>query len=514
MPPLTSAEAATTKRLPENINEILEKARIECGVPGMSVAVLYKGEIIFAKGFGKRNESGDPFTEETLMPIASITKSFTATAIGELVAEGKVDWNETPVSKYLPEFELQDPVLTSQLTMVDLLSHRTGFPDIDVAWFRNTTPRRDLIKQMRHVKVEAKLGSKTEYNNMMYAVAGEAAANVAGVSYEKLVIDKIIDPLGLTNTGFGPIEMSQRSNYAMPYGAASLDDAKNGLYELGYLDEIYMADAPAGDIYSNVLDVVRWGRVIMKHGELDGKQVLNKKSVEKTLRGYTIMERKRRTPEFAPVLTYGLGWNLDSYKGQTVYHHGGLNPGYSTELALIPDSDLVIASFSNISVAGLLAPIHWYILDELLDLPRTQDWISEVAVQTCLEDYEYYDDEANGALPEVIEDQPPRHKLQAFVGEYSHAVFGDISIRLEKSKTGHGEDEEESLYFNMRTIDSKMEHYHFDSYKCFLHDFAFKRFILVDFQTGLDGKLEGFKVDNLGDELLEFKKNNQDESDS
>ncbi|KAF9350434.1 hypothetical protein BGX26_011398, partial [Mortierella sp. AD094] len=107
------------------MNAVLEKAKVDCGIPGMSVAILYKGEIIYAKGFGRRNESGDPFTEETVMPIASVTKAFTSTAIGELVAEGKMDWDKTPVSKYLPEFELQDPVLTSQLTMVDLLSHRT-----------------------------------------------------------------------------------------------------------------------------------------------------------------------------------------------------------------------------------------------------------------------------------------------------------------------------------------------------------------------------------------------------
>ncbi|KAF9351745.1 hypothetical protein BGX26_010272 [Mortierella sp. AD094] len=341
----------------------------------------------------------------------------------------------------------------------------------------------------------------------MYAVAGEAAANVAGVSYEKLVKDKVLDPLGLTNTGFSPMEMKQRPNYAMPYDAASLEDAKKGLYELGYLDEVYMADAPAGDIYSNVLDLARWGRVIMKHGELDGKQVLNKESVQETLCGYTILSRKRSTSEFSPSPACGLGWCLDSYKGQVVYSHGGLNPGYRSGLTLVPDSDLFVACLANINVAELISHIPHYVMDEILGLPKTQDWITEAAPKSCLRLYDFFAKEARGNIPERVENKPPAHGLGAFVGNYSHPVYGNISIRLEKNKKDDTEDEEESLLFKMRTFNSKMEHYHFDSFKTFLHDFVIKSTILVNFQTGQDGKVATFKVDAFVHGPLEFKKN-------
>ncbi|KAG0069825.1 hypothetical protein BGZ90_000072, partial [Linnemannia elongata] len=130
--PATSPSDPTAKIGLSGLSAILEAARIKNGIPGMSVAVMYKGEVIFAEGFGKRNEH-QPFTTRytpqrhlvTISPIGSLTKAITSTAIGELVAEGKMDWNETPVNKYLPEFELKNPVLTSQLTMADLLSHRT-----------------------------------------------------------------------------------------------------------------------------------------------------------------------------------------------------------------------------------------------------------------------------------------------------------------------------------------------------------------------------------------------------
>ncbi|KAF9436041.1 hypothetical protein BGZ76_004952 [Entomortierella beljakovae] len=496
-----------TNLLP-NLTKALQKGMKDFGLVGMSVAVLYKGELVYANAFGRRNEEGDPYTVETTIPIASVTKSFTATAIGELVAEGKMDWNKTPVSKYLPEFELFDPVLTSQLTISDLLSHRTGFPSIDLAWFRNSKPRKELIKDMKHIKFESKLGSEMQYNNLMYAVAGEAAANVAGVSYEQLIKDKILGPLGLKNTGLGPFEMRDQGNYGMPYAADTLEDAKKGNHELGYLDEIYMADAPAGDIYSNVLDLVKWGRVVMKHGELDGKQILNKDSVKETLTGYTISRGERRSPEFGLVPVYGLGWFLDSYKGQVFYRHDGQNPGYRTELTIFPDADIVVASTANLFVAEILPNIQYYVADELLDLPRTQNWLSDVANNTSSMIYKYIKDEREGSLPDRVENKPPTHELREYVGQYSDEVYGDILIRLEKKNKEDGKEGEEGeeLHFNIRTIDSKLDHYHFESFKVFAHDFALQATFLISFITGVDGKVEGLKL-SRGHGPIEFKKN-------
>lgn len=197
-----------------------------------------------------------------------------------------------------------------------------GFPPYDLAWFRNTESRRDLIKRMKYVQVDTKINSQVQYNNLMYGVAGEAAANVAGMSYEELVSTKILEPLGLKNTGFSQMAMKGHGlDYAMPYHAASFESAQRGEFFKGYLDEIYMPDAPAGDLYSNVFDLARWGRVIMQSGVLNGEQILNKESVEETKNGYTFRKYKRRTQEFPPVQAYGLGWILDGYKGQISYHH-------------------------------------------------------------------------------------------------------------------------------------------------------------------------------------------------
>ncbi|KAF9996085.1 hypothetical protein BGZ65_008307 [Modicella reniformis] len=429
------------------------------------------------------------------MPIASVTKGFTATAIGELVAEGKMDWDSTPVIKYLPEFELQDLHLSEHLTMADLLSHRTGFPSFDLAWFRNTESRRDLIKRMRHVKMKPKLSSDCQYNNIMYAVAGEAAANVAGVSYEELVHTKVLKPLGLSNTGFSPSEMRERSsNYAMPYRAASFEDAQKGKVMQGYLDEIYAADAPAGDRYSNVFDLVRWGHAIMQSGMLDGKQILNKDSVEETKSGHTFMRKELEGPEFFPTVAYGFGWIINTYKGQLVYRHDGSNPGYRTNLTLFPEAELVIAHFANLERGDFIIDAPWYIADELLGLPKTRDWINDVSVKRCKARYNKDAKDAIGSLPALLQDKPPMHPLQEFVGHYTDPFWGDVSVLMRKEKDGKNE----NLYFNMRTFDSKMVHYHYNSFQIDLKDFVLNYRALATFETGSNGKITGLRFEVLG----------------
>ncbi|KAI1319603.1 hypothetical protein EDD11_003596 [Mortierella claussenii] len=516
----TPDEPAKVKAPLSDLEEALEDARVNNGIPGMSVAVLHKGTVIFAKGFGTRNEAKEPFTEETIMPIASVSKSFTAAAIGELVAEGKMDWDKTPVSKYLPEFECGDPVLNDQLTIADMLSHRTNFPEMDLFWYRSRLPRRELIKRLKHAQVQRKMGVTAEYNNIIYAVAGEAAANVAGISYEDLIKIKLLEPLGLKSSGLGVMEMKDRfDNYAMPYEAYSLEGAQKGDFKVGYLDEIYMADAPAGDIHSNVLDLVRYGRVIMQSGKLDGKQVLNEESVKELWTGRTFMQTTRRSSEFAPTLAYGLGWMLDSYKGQIVYRHNGSNPGYRSTLHVYPDIDLVIAMQANVEIASLIDQVPYHVVDELLDLPKTKNWLADEALAVARKAYNSAAEDAKGRLPKRLKNSPATHDLEAFVGEYSDPLHGEVFVELkddEDNEDEHAQEESEgkngnngkkkALFFKLNEAVCKMEHYHFDSFKIQILDFAINEAVLLTFRTSADGKVEGIVVRLNPEEEIYYSK--------
>ncbi|KAF9360857.1 hypothetical protein BGX34_007457 [Mortierella sp. NVP85] len=492
---------STSTNLRAELHDVIENCRLKCGIPGMSIAVLYKGGLVFAEGFGKRNEQ-DPFTVETLAPIGSLTKAFTATSIGELVAEGKMDWDTTPVNKYLPEFELKDPVLTSQLTLVDLLSHRTGLPDVDMCFYKSPLPRRSLIKRLRHVEMNSKLSSKFLYNNAMYAVAGEAAANVMGISYEDVVREKVIQPLNLANTGFSQTEMKKRCNHASGFSATSLQEAQKGNFKSVGLDDTYMACAPAADMYSNVQDMVKWGRTVMKLGELDGKQVLDRKSVEATLTAHTIVPGPRRMPELALVWTYGLGWGLDSFKGHAFYHHTGATGGFSSSLILFPDEDLVIAQLFNIRHSELSPCIAYYVADKILGLPTTKDWLFDVAIRSTEEVYEALEKRRIGNLPERAFNKPPSHSLDVYVGEYSHPVFGRFSVRLENDVK---DEKPEGLVFDLWTFEGRLEHYHFDHFVLRMVSMSTNQPYLAMFQTGAGGKVASILLDNHGGQI-EFKR--------
>ena len=196
-------------------------------------------------------------------------------------------------------------------------------PTTDTAWYRNAQPPRELIKQLRYLDLPStKLTPYMNYNNVLYGVVGEAAANVAGMTYAELIKAKILKPLGLKSAGLSHSDMAKQPNFAMPYDAATFDEAKKGIFEEGYIDSIPMPDAAAGDIFMDAMDLAKWGRVIIKEGDLNGKQVLNKKSVQETLKPQSIVDDEERPPGFAPTLGYGLGWSLDSYKGHTCIRHG------------------------------------------------------------------------------------------------------------------------------------------------------------------------------------------------
>ncbi|KAH7054808.1 beta-lactamase/transpeptidase-like protein [Linnemannia elongata] len=516
--PTSTSQGATSKskgKLLANLRDDLEKARVLNGVPGMSVAVMHKGEVIFAEGFGLRNDK-DVFTADTLVPIGSITKCFTATAIGELVAEKKLDWDETPVNKYLPEFELKNPMHTAQITIADLLSHRTGLSRMDdMPFYTGQMSRSEMVRRLRHADMPAKLGSKALYNNCMYAVAGEVAAKVTGQSYEDVVRSKVIIPLGLDNTGLSVKEMKSRSdNHATPMVAASLEDAQKGLFKaVSSYDDSALLEAAAGDIYSNVLDMVKWGQVVSNLGELNGSQVLSRDSVEETLKAHTIMDSAPRTAEFPKTLNYGFGWDVDSYKGLPVYRHGGNTFYCAAHLAFFPAQDLVVAACVNTSVSPLTGELPHHIADILLNLPSTQDWLFEVSVE---KNKGYWALVASNqeVAPDKIPNKPMSHPLQAYIGEYSHPYYGSCTVWLEepqegeKGKGGSGEDKNKALVSTLWDCRTLISHLHFDTF-VLKHDHpGFHATYVASFHTGSNGKVNSISLE-MGKNTIEFKRHKE-----
>ncbi|KAF9547062.1 hypothetical protein EC957_008911 [Mortierella hygrophila] len=513
----------------------IKRAMQRCGIPGMSVAVLHKNQLVFAEAFGKRNQT-DPYTIETLQPIASLTKTFTAAAIGELVAEGKVDWNTTPISTYLPDFQLKDPVLTSQITFSDLLSESSGLPDNYLRWHNSTKPRKELIKGLRHDETTHKLGANFKSNDVMYAVAGEAAAHVAGAaSYEQLVLDKVIHPLRLANTGFSQSNMKRLSqNYALSHMAYSFDGAQKGENRIFPLDEKpYMALAAAEDIYSNVLDLVRWGKVIMDLGSVDGKQVLNRMSVEETLKAFTFdwSDKSNYWSEFDPIYSYGFGWMRDSFCRQRYFNACGSDIGYGSDVTFFPDHDLVVAMLANTGALGHITSfLQFSIAIPMLNLPGVEiikdenghdSWIEKGAIPIAKEGYAGIELIGDGVfLPIAVADRNPlmfADDLKAYVGVYSHPFWGEFQITLGDKEEEEEEEKKESrdplstaitkkeeekkkedqvLRFRYNEYTSTLEHYDQNTFIATFDDIVFKMQVLMSFLPDTETSQQGLPDSN------------------
>ncbi|KAF9314024.1 hypothetical protein BG003_004591 [Podila horticola] len=331
----------------------------------------------------------------------------------------------------------------------------------------------------------------------MYTVAGEAAANAAGVSFEQLVRNKIFTPLGLSSMGFTKREMCKSPNHALPFTAASYEDAIAGRFiELDPLDDAVEKRTAAGDMYSNVLDLARWGQVVMRGGELNGMQVLSKEGIQATLSAHNIVDPANRDPDFGLSIQYGMGWMLNSYRGNNVYEHSGSSHGYITNLALFPNADLVIAHLTNAQLTALPRRAAFHIADEILGLRKTRDWMTETSIQFTKDMYSLTDKMAQGSFPERVPNKPPAHALTEYAGEYDHLGFGTVTVRLERGQ----------LHIAFAAFKGELAHYHFEAFTTVFEHTPQKMGRLITFSTGPDGKVSGVTFAALEDEEYYYGK--------
>ncbi|KAG0287547.1 hypothetical protein BGZ96_008534 [Linnemannia gamsii] len=485
----------------------IEKARANLGIQGMSVAVVHKGKIIYAQGFGKRNDT-DPFTPETIANIASMTKAFTAAAVGELIAENKAKW-DAPVSEYLPEFKLKDPRLTAEINFIDLLAHRTGFVGQDFKWYQRSDDWVELIKLLRYVDPVAPLRSRFLYNNTMYCVAGEAAGRIAGTSYRQVVHDKLFQPIGMKSTGMFVSELVSRPNHALPYTSKSFEALQRGETRQVPLKHYPIPTPPSGDIYSNVIDLAKWANVMLHDGQLNGVQVLHKETVEKMTTTWTVQKSLPPRDRDSGVSAYGLGWFIEQYKGRHTVYHDGQNPGYRSNMVLFPHDDLAVIVLSNTLFNELVVAIPYYIADRVLNLPKTKDWLFEVAVQETRKLYNVFGADNNPEIldrffPPRLQHKPPTRHLEGFAGEYTHPYAQTIHIRVEPGTSEGGSTS--TLACKLGAFDRTLDHYHYDSFRLQLLDdlvddtFAYP--LLLTFVASHDGMVSECRVLMSGDEQV------------
>jgi CubicO group peptidase (beta-lactamase class C family) len=335
------------------LEQTLEQARIEGHVPGMAIAVVDDGQLIWAHGFGVSDlDANTPVTPETVFAIGSSTKAFSSTLAAMMVDEGKLTWDD-PVTKHLPEFTLLvDGKQGEVVTIRDLLAHRSGFVGMDILWAGGTIPRDEVLRHAVRAKPVAPFRAEFHYNNVTYMVGALAAAQAAGSSWDELIQTRLLAPL----------EMHHSS---IDHASAMADPARSKGYTWrADLERFEPASprntdaiAPAGSIYSSVLDMSNWLRLQLGEGEFAGQRLVS---------AAALAETHTQQIEMTPGIGYGLGWMLREWNGKRIVEHGGNIDGFAASVALLPEEELGMVLLTNVGITPLQGTAMNLVFDALL----------------------------------------------------------------------------------------------------------------------------------------------------
>jgi CubicO group peptidase (beta-lactamase class C family) len=403
------------------------------GTPGASVAVVQGGEVVYAQGFGVRATDGtDPVTPDTLMMIGSVTKSMTSTLAATVVDDGWLSW-DTPVVDLLPEFAVEDPELTTRLTVADAFCACTGLPRRDpeiILNFNSLTPER-LIAQVAELPLTAPFGEQFQYNNQLYAVGGYAAAAAAGASptdlYQGYVLamqERLLNPIGMERSTFDLAEVLAGGDYALPH-AGDLEGRSQPVPLLS--DQSFAtAVAPAGALWSSARDMARYIRMELADGVApNGAHVVSETNLERTLAPRVATPPD---PNLPPLFNetaqhYAMGWLVGEWKGQPLLSHSGGTFGFATEVAFMPDADLGVVILTNDTRSGgLLAfAVQFRLFELLFDQPSEFDAILG----------QFLDTQAGQIADRQARLQPvDPTAVNPYLGRYANPALGEIELTL------------------------------------------------------------------------------------
>src|SRR2546428_3656763 len=342
------ASASWAAQLPRGLDAYVTRVMHDFEVPGIAIAIVQDGRVLLAKGYGVRKlGEPTPVDERTLFGIASNTKAFTATAIGILVEEGKLQW-DAPVVKYLPWFQMYDPFVTRELTIRDLLVHRSGLGlgAGDLLWWPSSTyDRKEVARRLRYIKPATSFRSAYAYDNVLYSVAGEVIEAVSGQTWEDFVSSRILARVGMTRSSVRHSAAAGGGHGATPH--ADLDGNRRPVAPFTS-DNVN----PAGGINAGAADIAKWMMVQLDSGRLgDGSQLFTPRTTRELWSVVTPFRVGNPPPELAALRTnfagYALGFGLRDYRGWKIVSHTGGLPGFVSRLTLVPDQRLGIAGLTN-----------------------------------------------------------------------------------------------------------------------------------------------------------------------
>ncbi len=443
------ASTATPAAKLQGLDELAAQAMKEWKVPGVAIAVVQDGKVIYAKGYGYRDlEQKLPVTTGTLFPIGSITKSFTALTFAILKNEGKVDWDK-PVRNYLPEFEMNDPVAGEQATPRDLFSHRTGLPRHDLVWYSSDFSREDLVARLHELKPNKGFRSAYQYNNLTITTMGYLEGKLTGLGWEGCIRQKIFAPLGMSHSNLSVTDIEKTDDHALPYELRKDVVTKVPFHNID-------AVGPAGSINSSVDDMSHYLIFQLGNGKYADKTIVTESDLREMHSPQTAIPDPPPAFSFPGLghFSYGLAWVATSYRGHNlVWHNGGID-GFYALLSMLPDDHMGVVVLTNLPHGQTPEVLAYNVYDHLLGLDPLPwfDRFKELEAKGKKEE-----DEAKKNKPtDRKTGTHPSHNLADYAGEYQNAGYGAIKVVLKG----------DALELSLNKLGPvPLEHYHYDVFQ-------------------------------------------------
>lgn len=491
--------AQTLEQKLAEIDAYAEKARADWNSPGLAIAIVKDDKVVFAKGYGVRT-LGKPekVDENTLFAIASNTKAFTTAALAILVDEKKLGWNDK-VAKYLPEFEMYDPYVTRELTVRDLVTHRSGLDTFsgDLLWYETTYSTDEILRRVRFLKPVSSFRSAYGYQNLMFTAAGRIVEKVSGKTWSEFVRERILKPLDMKRTTTSVKDL--KSNYATPHNESG--GALRTLHH-GNVD----GAMPAAGLNSSVKELANWMRLQLGRGTFEGKQIFTKERSAEMWSAIMPLGVNPFPAKEAPTKLFsavGMGWFVRDYRGRKMVSHTGGLDGMLSQTMLLPEENLGLVVLTN-SESNAFAVLPNKIVDVFLEVEPKRDWSAE-ALERAKQGKVRQAEEDKKLLASRKQDTRPTLSLANYAGTYGGEMFGDATVTEENGK------------LVLRLLPSPnfvadLEHWHYDTFQIKWRPSVAYNFPkgFVTFAIDKTGKVDEMKIDQPNNDFwfyeLEFKR--------
>jgi CubicO group peptidase (beta-lactamase class C family) len=468
--------------VPPDLDAYVQHVRQQFDVPGISIAIVKNGSVVLARGYGiKKLGAPGKVDAGTVFAIASNTKAFTATALALLVEEGKLEW-DAPVIRYMPWFRLSNPYVTSEMTVRDLLVHRSGLGlgagDL-LIWPGTNLSQHEIVRRLAYVPLSTSFRSKYAYDNVLYLAAGELVEAVSGLDWHDFVRTHILDKLGMSETGDRHSDIERLPNAASAH-------ARVGGVVRSVNPFVSENSDPAGGIVTNARDIAKWLIVQLDSGRTAAGTRLFEPSTTRDLWsvvtpvpvGIPPPELKALSSNFAG---YGLGFVLRDYRGYKLVSHTGGLPGFVSRIAMIPGLRLGVAVFTNQESEEAFMSLTCHILDYYIGGVNT-DWISAFAQVKARRDSLLEIRERRG-VSERDSLSGPSLPPDNYAGDYEDPWYGKISISKEGGRLV-------MRFSHSPVMVGDLEHWQYDTFVIRWQDRELRADAFVTFALTAEGKID------------------------